>query len=169
MRGGVRCMCHEGACGRRAARSIREGWRVAVSAHRCSGGVAMLSAPGALERKGKQNEFDGAAGVAHCQPTRRGHGERRRKRGGRQRCRLRRPLCARARDIGDRGRGGEHGVLAGERGSCRAGRAIPSVLGIQMTKSERKERHGFGCCRMHSQTFWAGRSGWLQSRKACPI
>ena len=72
-----------------------------MSAHRCSGGVATLSAPGALERKGKQNEFDGAAGVAHCQPTRRGHGERRGKRGGRQRCRLRRPLCARARDIGE--------------------------------------------------------------------
>ena len=72
-----------------------------MSAHRCSGAGATLSAPGGLERRGKQNEFNGAAGVAHCQPARRGHGEGRGKRGGRQRCRLRRPLCARARDIGE--------------------------------------------------------------------
>ena len=56
-------MIHEGACGRRAG-CVKGGGQASVSAHRCGGGVGMLSAPGAHDWCGGiKARGNGAAGV----------------------------------------------------------------------------------------------------------
>ena len=82
---------HEGACGRRAG-CVKGGGQASVSAHRCGGGVGMLSAPGAHDwRGGIKARGNGAAGMCSASAAGAHGGERRGQRGARQRRQLRRP------------------------------------------------------------------------------